>query len=516
MHPDRTDRKSTTVILVLCGVAIAAVYAALTATFPLTRYGTRVRLYDWLTITGRSLGGIALYTAAIVSLFLLYWRAWRSLENAPQSARLPWLLIVVIAFAAVFALVLIWMYPISATDLFAYFFRSRIWTLYGGDPFVDVPRRFYTDPYLYTISGWLYMGSPYGPLWEWLAAGVALLVSGRLVPNLVALKGVAALFYVGSVLLVYAILKHIAPERRASGTVLFAWNPLLLLEWVGNGHNDAVMVFFILLGVWLWVRHHHLWVLPALVVAALVKAVAVIVIPFFLIATWLQESSPRKRLRSIALAFVLSLAIAWVLSAPFTLTWGNVGIPWNEAATKSAYSFSSTLMLALHRWVVTPLARSPFLTEEALSTLVRYVDVAPHWLATGGLAILYLRQLVLVWRRRRGPIAASAEAFFACLVLAPNYRMWYPAWAMTLATLCPERDRLLRAGAACLTAELSALIYTYLFKWDILIRYAMGTTFTLLLPVLSPALYRLYGRVRRRRNVGGFDGGSPADSRQTG
>jgi len=257
----RPDRKMDALSLLLCGVTSAVLYLAFVRLFPLTRYALRPRLYDLMKLLRRSKQGIILYALCILTMFWLYWQAWhfvqRNAQDKDASSRL--LLVFIVGSALLFALILVWMYPINANDLFRYFFRGRIFSFYGGNPLVDPPKRFYTDPYLYTVGEWIDHRSPYGPVWELLAAGVSWLTRGMLIPNLLALKGISVLCYGGSICLVYDILGRTLPAHKFGGTLLFAWNPLILLEWIGNGHNDVVMLFFILLGMNLWVRKRYIW-----------------------------------------------------------------------------------------------------------------------------------------------------------------------------------------------------------------------------------------------------------------
>ncbi len=58
------------------------------------------------------------------------------------------------------------------------------------------------------------------------------------------------LAYLGSAALIYLILKQRQPRWAVAGTIAFAWNPLVLLAVAQNGHNDIVMIFFLLAAVW--------------------------------------------------------------------------------------------------------------------------------------------------------------------------------------------------------------------------------------------------------------------------
>ncbi len=44
--------------------------------------------------------------------------------------------------------------------------------------------------------------------------------------------------------LIAAILRRLAPDRLLAGVVLFLWNPVVLYETIGQGHNDVAMLFW--------------------------------------------------------------------------------------------------------------------------------------------------------------------------------------------------------------------------------------------------------------------------------
>ena len=75
-----------------------------------------------------------------------------------------------------------------------------------------------------------------------------------------ALLVVTLLAHVGSTILIWCIsgplVKTIrnGDRRRLVITMAFAWNPLLLFEAGVNAHNDTIMLFFLLLALWAFVR----------------------------------------------------------------------------------------------------------------------------------------------------------------------------------------------------------------------------------------------------------------------
>ena len=59
-------------------------------------------------------------------------------------------------------------------------------------------------------------------------------------------RGLALFFHLANCLLIWVILAKLAPARRLGGTLLYAWNPLALIELAGYGYNDGLLIFFLL------------------------------------------------------------------------------------------------------------------------------------------------------------------------------------------------------------------------------------------------------------------------------
>ena len=72
-------------------------------------------------------------------------------------------------------------------------------------------------------------------------------------------KNLALLSHLINCVLIWVILSHLTPARRLGGTILYAWNPLILIELVGNGHNEGWLIFFLLLTTLLIIQHKGHW-----------------------------------------------------------------------------------------------------------------------------------------------------------------------------------------------------------------------------------------------------------------
>jgi len=201
---------------------------------------------------------------------------------------------IAVGFGGLFALSLLLQPYLASQDIFSYAFYARILTLYGHNPYVDVPRDFPFDP-LFGAIFWKDQPSNYGPIWSYLSGLLALAAGQNVALTLAALKALVALFALLGIPLVWAILGHVSPRDRLAGTILYAWNPLLVVETSGNGHNDVVMAFFLLLGVWLYVRRRPTLGLAALMASALTKYVAVVLVPLHVLVLLRQAASFRER-----------------------------------------------------------------------------------------------------------------------------------------------------------------------------------------------------------------------------
>jgi alpha-1,6-mannosyltransferase len=289
-------------------------YLSLTFTYPLKTIVDRFRLTDFGRANQWSQSSLAHFLLSIFGAFLLYLLAWRIVSRHPHDRRLLWL---VLAFAALFAVTLLLMYPITATDVFEYVFHSRILVHYGENPLAVPPVVFKGDPFLKMVN-WAAHPSPYGPLWVMLTVPGSLVAGDDLMLNLMLMRALPVIFFLGCALVIAAILRHKNPSQQVVGTLLFAWNPLVLFEGPGNAHNGIIMMFFAVGAIYFLVRRQWLWVIPALVASILVKYItAILLIPFLIYCWRAQEGNTSSRVRYLIKTMAISGLLVGVVFAPF-------------------------------------------------------------------------------------------------------------------------------------------------------------------------------------------------------
>jgi len=274
--------------------------------------GATLALFD---IIGHNYGATWRYTALVAALVALFLAA-HTLAGELRGGRLTYL---VFGGAALLSLTYLLLYPATSSDLFHYVMEGRILWVHHQNPFT-VPPAFYPHDPFYLVNGWDIvvwetLPSPYGPLWAVLTALPLLLGHGDLLWTFMAFKLLAIAFYFLGAVAIFHTVRYLRPGKEWAATLLFTWNPLVLLYVAGNGANDVIMMGFTLLALYLGVRGRWNVAFPVLALATLVKFVSAVLIPVFVVYAVL--TTPREQWRGLATALGLSALLGLLLYAPF-------------------------------------------------------------------------------------------------------------------------------------------------------------------------------------------------------
>ena len=449
-------------------------YTLLPIFFPLLGQFDSVPLHDIRTFAPSFGGGLA-YGLLFLYLYAVYAIAWRHVANRGASV---WY---ILAAALLFCLPLLLTYPINATDVFRYFIRGRVTTVYGESALLVAPSAFPQDPYLPLAGEWAGNTSPYGPLWEVVAAVVTIVSRQNLLSGLVLFKSLAAVGHLGIGALIWQAGKELPQKQRAANTLLWTWNPALLFMFAIDAHNDALMIFWLVMGTILMKRRPLFGFLIA-VLGALIKPIALLALPFLFIGHWRKLYTLSTRLRYLLAAAAGTLILALVTFAPFGSPL-ELGMRLLQEAS-DAVGFSPGVLIIL-------------LAQRLGSTVS--VDVMTDVGATLGSLLFLVLAVLLLWRVWRGmqPLRGVAFVFAAYVATALTFRIWYSTWPFAWLILSGDKNR--RALSAgfwfLLTAHLSLLIYGHvragILAGNFLVAHLIGVPFTFILPVILAYRYPL-------------------------
>jgi hypothetical protein len=359
--------------------------------------------------------GLLRVILAFLALTILYWWSWRLARHLQGKSAWG----IVIAGSLVFGTILLLIYPFDAADLFDNVLRGRILGIYDGNPFLGGTARYAGDPF-YAYIGWRGWASAYGPGWELTSSLVARLVGEGVIANVLAYKALPGIFLLASVGVVAVILREIAPRQALAGTLLLAWNPIVLYETWGNGHNDMAMVFWMLLSMLALLKRRYTLAILALVAGALFKFIPVLLIPPVLILGLRAQPTLRRRLIFLAQAAVLSALLVTIAYAPF---WEGIKVL-NIKSRENLYTASLPSMafnlLVFQDW-----------PKRAAASLVSH----------SALALMLLFVLWRSWKVWKSPVfdeivnTSALILLFYLMVSCLWFQNWYSLWPLGLAPL---------------------------------------------------------------------------------
>ena len=259
---------------------------------------------------------LVLYYLATVGLFGAYARILVMCRRGFLVGRARTLAIL---FPVLFHLAWLLSQPLLSRDVLTYLAQGYLGILPDGNPLAEPVTRVLGTALGAELAriGWSSFGeiSPYGPLWTHLEVGVIRLTTDIGTATLL-IKGVVVLASFGSGALVWMILGRLRPTDQLLGTLAYLANPLIVIEFGGEGHNDALMVLFVLASLLLSIAGRQTAALVALLLGALTKYLPFIFVPAELVYFW--RSRDHSRLGwSLALAATYGFVLAALAYAPF-------------------------------------------------------------------------------------------------------------------------------------------------------------------------------------------------------
>lgn len=383
--------------------------------------------------------------AAFLALGGLYWLGWHAALRV--RSRAAWS--IVIGGVLIFSGLLLFVYPFDAADFFDNILHGRILSVHGANPFQDVAVQFKNDPFFY-YTAWRNSVSAYGPLWEMLAGLITRVAGNGVIANVILFKLVLGGMLAACAALIALILRRIAPERMLAGVVLLVWNPVVLFETIGSGHNDIVMMVWVLLAAWCMLKRRYTLAVLALIGGALIKYIPVLLIPIVLALALRDLPDRRARLRFTIVTALSAIGLIVIAYAPF---WHGLD---TLSIERRAQLFTTSLPAAVYFQLH---ANVP-------------PDEAAKWVSLTAAGLTALASLVLAARawRDRSELSFARSAFyllmFYLLITCLWFHQWYAVWPLAIAALLPPGHAPRLAALFSYTALIKPLIMGPLLFWQ--------------------------------------------------
>lgn len=358
----------------------------------------------------------------------------------------------VTASAVVFyATLALFMPPVLSSDIYHYILFGRMVADYGLNPYVVPGTAIRSDPFWH-LAFWHDVTTHYGPVWTIVSAGLVMVTGQSVVGTVLAFKSCTALMSSVSCGLVYYLTRELSGSERAAfrALVLYAWNPLILIESAGSGHNEVVMMTFALFGLLMFVRGRIVLGTLGLVCSVLVTYLTLILMLFVGIQLIVSTSSRRAALtRAVRLGGVAAFVFG-VLFAPF---WD--GLPTFGRLLTVGSPFKTVVRLILRAAVMRLLGTSTSIDAER-AVAEQIVVIGVH--AVFALLVVALAGTLLFMGIRRGSPAktwgpvldrwnVSSLVYLTC-VYGWNLP-WFLMVPMATTFVTPESPTKNRVSAVC-------------------------------------------------------------------
>lgn len=234
-------------------------------------------------------------TVAFVQSAIYLVAAWIVVRSRSSNSTV----LIVVAFAVVFRLSILFAPPYLSDDIYRYVWDGRVQAA-GVNPYRYIPAApelaHLRDDVIYPkINRREWAHTIYPP-----AAQVVFFLTTRISESVVWMKATMLIFELVTIWAVAQLLTLLGRPRQL--LLLYAWHPLVIWEFAGSGHVDAVAIGFIALAFLAWQKKSHLGAGFTLACATLVKLFPLVLLPAML---------KRGRWR-IAFVFAITIIVGYL------------------------------------------------------------------------------------------------------------------------------------------------------------------------------------------------------------
>jgi hypothetical protein len=391
--------------------------------------------------------------------------------------------VTVVGFTALFAITLLFMPGLFSQDLFGYLVYGKIPASYGLNPYIWPPSALPNDPLLPWVAPiWRPFPIPYGPTWVDVSFLVSRYVSnGTIVDQVLAYKVLATAVHAVNLVVTWWLLKRVGPAQsnpraRLTAWTLVAWNPLVLFEVPGNGHNDSLMIGLMLLGLASLVAARsprgiqrvrppvtQVFTMVCFTFSALVKYLTGVAGAFFLVAAARQAPRGSARLVRILTLGVVGGIIAAMLFVPWLELPDSLdSLMEQTGGVRYANALPDKVALTVSDQILAP---GGMVLEDARD-LVRVVT---KWITFLGFLAYLAWEARNVWQRSTSPsraalalaLAVARSTFLYIIVVSVWVQTWYFTLPLMAGVFLGSRAILMRLVTAFTLTALPCLYWAY-------------------------------------------------------
>ena len=324
------------------------------------------------------------------------WAVW----HGDSSRRL---VLGIAAVALLMRVPLVLLPPYLSSDVYRYVWDGRVQAS-GINPYRYVP----ADPHLEALRDKeifpeINRARTAVTIYPPVAEAIFLAVT-RVSPSVIAMKAAMVGFEIVTfVLLVRLLAASGLPTARVA---VYAWHPLTLWEFAGNGHIDAALIAFVVAALWA-ARHRHAGLAGLFLAGAtLTKFYPAVLLPA-LYRRW-GRAMPAAFAAGVTLAYLPYLSVGWQVLGFLPAYAGEEGFDADG---------TGFFLLALVRHI----------------PLLAGVSGRVYVIAAAAVLLAASATIVLARETRHSPFAAAAVLATTFMVIVSPHYPWYFSWLIVFA-----------------------------------------------------------------------------------
>ncbi len=368
--------------------------------------------------------------AWLMALYLPFFGFYVWILKGATRTEVPFLLTI----AVLARLILVFAFPQLSDDIYRFIWDGRL-LIQGHNPFEQLPIDYINgDASIPGLSRELFeeLNSPeyftiYPPVAQATFALASWLFPNSIMSSALVMKLVLFAFEMGTLWLLVRLLRHYQMSPQL--VLIYALNPLIILEISGNVHFEGAMIFFLLLAWWLLIRERWLWSAVALALSIAAKLLPLMFLPLLI-----RRLGWKRSVRYFAvLGGVLLLLFVPLFSQAFVQNFGeSLDLYFRK------FEFNASIYYLL-RWVG---------YQQVGYNLIAYIGPG---LALGTLTGILLYMLLEKRPSLQNWPVAMLFAITLYLLFTTTVHPWYTAMPLVLCIFTRFRFPILWTGLIMLT-----------------------------------------------------------------
>jgi len=342
-----------------------------------------------------------------IGLFLifsiLYFMILKRSNMIFKSTKQIFILIVIISL---FFMIIL---PFLSSDIYYYIGSAWLDFKYGENPYYTSVEKLQesgvNDEILDNTGYWKATTSVYGPLWNYSAKILVSFSFGNVTIALFAFKIASFLIHIINTCIIYKITK----SRKC--VLLYGLNPLVLIEFLSNVHNDIYLILFLLLSLYFLKKKKIFYTIILLALSISIKYSTALIVPFILIYCFRKCDVGKKFLLCLTSGIGI-IALVVLLYLPY---YRDLSIFTNMLVQGTKYSQS--IMAYIMKNGDINIFRS--LTELSIPIFM----------------IIYITMLIILLFKRNIKLSNLIRNYNSIMlvfifIILTNFQRWYVLWLM--------------------------------------------------------------------------------------